>query len=168
MFTHIHDHVSMSDFSPIRITVTPSQTAYFAGETFKAVIKFANTSTAPSAISPIQTGTPILSQKPSPYKHKRSSHSVSSVALARPPTSAGTPRVSAPAGQSPNLADGTVTPSKKGLLRGRSFSVDVKSDIDYVKVQASQRQGDTRNSRIRFNSSHHDIYVNFSTVFRAA
>ncbi|KAI3602341.1 retrograde golgi transport protein rgp1-like protein [Moniliophthora roreri] len=71
------------DDSPIRVQVTPSQTAYFAGEPFSVVITFTNTRSA-SAQPPAG---------PSRAGHKRNAHSISSAPIALPPTSpAGQPR----------------------------------------------------------------------------
>ncbi|KAG2342648.1 Rgp1-domain-containing protein [Suillus weaverae] len=58
----------------IKVNVSPSQSAYFAGEPFTVAITFTNTRT-PSA--PVQKS------------HKRNAYSVSSAPLARPPTSPG-------------------------------------------------------------------------------
>ncbi|KAJ3839772.1 Rgp1-domain-containing protein [Lentinula raphanica] len=72
--------------SPIRVVVTPSQSAYFAGETLSVTITFTNTR------SPSPQGEAGPSSKPgvlprSAHTHKRASHSVSSAPIARPPTS---------------------------------------------------------------------------------
>ncbi|TCD68602.1 hypothetical protein EIP91_010393 [Steccherinum ochraceum] len=67
---------------PVRVVVTPSQASYFAGETFTVTITITN----------------VRSQEPAPpiarsashstgHVHKRGAHSISSVPLARPPTS---------------------------------------------------------------------------------
>ncbi|PPQ84542.1 hypothetical protein CVT25_007612 [Psilocybe cyanescens] len=70
--------------SPVRIVVTPSQSSYFAGESFSVTITFTNTRSAEAGPS-----------RPSPHSHKRGAHSISSAPLARPPTSPGTPRSAA-------------------------------------------------------------------------
>ena len=71
------------DDSPIRVQVTPSQTAYFAGEPFSVIITFTNTRSSSSTYTP----------GPSRLGHKRAAHSISSAPIARPPTSpAGQPR----------------------------------------------------------------------------
>ncbi|KAK1217397.1 Golgi membrane exchange factor (Ric1p-Rgp1p) subunit [Marasmius sp. AFHP31] len=71
------------DDSPIRVQVTPSQTAYFAGEPFTVTITFTNTRSSSSTYTP----------GPSRLGHKRAAHSISSAPIARPPTSpAGQPR----------------------------------------------------------------------------
>ncbi|KAF9265604.1 Rgp1-domain-containing protein [Marasmius fiardii PR-910] len=69
--------------APIRIQVTPAQTAYFAGEPFSVIITFTNTRSPTSTLTP----------GPSRLGHKRAAHSISSAPIARPPTSpAGQPR----------------------------------------------------------------------------
>lgn len=72
--------------SPIRAVVTPSQSAYFAGETLSVTITFTNTRT----YSPEGEAGPSSRADPLPRSsrtHKRASHSVSSAPIARPPTS---------------------------------------------------------------------------------
>ncbi|KAG0697033.1 Rgp1-domain-containing protein [Suillus ampliporus] len=64
----------------IRVQVSPSQSAYFAGEPFSVTITFTNTR-VPTASSPASA--------PLPKSHKRNAHSISSAPLARPPTSPG-------------------------------------------------------------------------------
>ncbi|KAL0945622.1 hypothetical protein HGRIS_014776 [Hohenbuehelia grisea] len=73
---------SASD-SAVRVVVTPSQSAYFAGEPFTVTITLTNTRT-PDAGPP----------RTASQTHKRAAHSISSAPLARPPTSPGTPRSS--------------------------------------------------------------------------
>ena len=75
--------ISSSDADAgIRVAITPSQSAYFAGEPFSVTITFTNTRT-PDAPPP---------RTASSHTHKRAAHSISSAPLARPPTSPGTPR----------------------------------------------------------------------------
>ncbi|KAJ3982973.1 Rgp1-domain-containing protein [Lentinula detonsa] len=72
--------------SPIRVVVTPSQSAYFAGETLSVTITFTNTRTYPregEAGPSSRAGAASRSAR----THKRASHSVSSAPIARPPTS---------------------------------------------------------------------------------
>ncbi|KAJ4485253.1 Rgp1-domain-containing protein [Lentinula aciculospora] len=71
--------------SPIRVVVTPSQSAYFAGETLSVTITFTNTRTySPEG----EAGLSRVGNMPrSARTHKRASHSVSSAPIARPPTS---------------------------------------------------------------------------------
>ncbi|KAJ3918996.1 Rgp1-domain-containing protein [Lentinula edodes] len=72
--------------SPIRAVVTPSQSAYFAGETLSVTITFTNTRT----YSPEGEAGPSSRAGAVPRSsrtHKRASHSVSSAPIARPPTS---------------------------------------------------------------------------------
>lgn len=70
----------------IHVQVSPSQNAYFAGETFSVTITFTNTRL------PVNSNhTPDLASAPAPAQksHKRNAHSISSAPLARPPTSPG-------------------------------------------------------------------------------
>ncbi|KAJ3723785.1 Rgp1-domain-containing protein [Lentinula raphanica] len=72
--------------SPIRVVVTPSQSAYFAGETLSVTITFTNTrSPSPQGEAGPSSKPGVLSR--SAHTHKRASHSVSSAPIARPPTS---------------------------------------------------------------------------------
>lgn len=68
--------------SAVRVVVTPSQSSYFAGESFSVTITFTNTRSA-EATPPLK----FVGQT-----HKRGAHSISSAPIARPPTSPGTPR----------------------------------------------------------------------------
>lgn len=103
--------------SPVRVTVTPSQSCYFAGESFSVTITFANTRNSETV--------PVRS---APHSHKRGAHSISSAPLARPPTSPGTPTtpVSAFATRS-RIADDT--PVRKGLLGRDTAVVDQLPDL---------------------------------------
>ncbi|KAJ3996375.1 Rgp1-domain-containing protein [Lentinula boryana] len=72
--------------SPIRVVVTPSQSAYFAGETLSVTITFTNTRTySPEGEAGPSSRAGAASR--SARTHKRASHSVSSAPIARPPTS---------------------------------------------------------------------------------
>ncbi|KAJ4477680.1 Rgp1-domain-containing protein [Lentinula edodes] len=72
--------------SPIRAVVTPSQSAYFAGETLSVTITFTNTRTySPEGEAGPSSRADALPR--SSRTHKRASHSVSSAPIARPPTS---------------------------------------------------------------------------------
>ncbi|KAI0078498.1 Rgp1-domain-containing protein [Panus rudis PR-1116 ss-1] len=66
----------------IRVVVTPSQASYFAGEPFSVTITITNTRTPESL--PARSASHSASNS-----HKRGAHSISSVPLARPPTSPG-------------------------------------------------------------------------------
>ncbi|KAF7974927.1 hypothetical protein HWV62_10965 [Athelia sp. TMB] len=99
-------HPSSSDLdSAIRVTIIPSQAAYFAGEPFTATITFTNTRSPSSSSS--SSATPV------PRLHKRGAHSVSSAPLARPPTSPGTPRTAIPPLPPP---PGGVRIARRGLI----------------------------------------------------
>ncbi|KAI0367489.1 Rgp1-domain-containing protein [Pilatotrama ljubarskyi] len=89
----------------IRVVVTPSQASYFAGEPFSVTVTFTNTRTPETAVAPRSTS----------HAHRRGAHSISSVPLARPPTSPGTPRTAVPV--FPSRANGTSSSSqRKGLI----------------------------------------------------
>ncbi|KAL4244581.1 Reduced growth phenotype protein 1 [Abortiporus biennis] len=66
----------------IHVIVTPSQASYFAGEPFTVTISITNTRT-PEAIVPRSASSSAT------HIHKRGAHSISSVPIARPPTSPG-------------------------------------------------------------------------------
>lgn len=71
----------------IKVNVSPTQSAYFAGESFTVAITFTNTRT-PSPNN--NNNAPASAPGPVPPKsHKRNAHSISSAPLARPPTSPG-------------------------------------------------------------------------------
>lgn len=98
------------DDSPIRVVVTPSQSSYFAGETFAVTITFTNTRSASNA-----SGEPGPS-RPHTYTHRRGAHSISSAPLARPPTSPGTPRSAVtPAPPKPKTTPDEL-PRRKGII----------------------------------------------------
>ena len=93
--------------SPIRVSVTPSQSSCFAGETMSIAITFTNTTPAQ------QTSSRVVSQT-----HKRSAHSISAVPLAQPPTSPRSPRTVLPVIVPRKPGEGDVI-ERKGLI-GRS------------------------------------------------
>ncbi|GJJ07832.1 hypothetical protein Clacol_002037 [Clathrus columnatus] len=173
-------HTQTDPQTGIRITIEPSQSAYFAGEPFSCTITFANVRagepTKPRPIggnvravssTDVQTGeyslplasttTPVTATTTTIQKHKRSSHSVSSVPLARPPTSPGTPKTAIPyygqlgigLGANSALNGEDVGPKRKGLVGGReengkerkrigrSMSVSVDSGGDEVPYTPS-------------------------------
>ncbi|KAI5122696.1 hypothetical protein M0805_009749 [Coniferiporia weirii] len=83
----------------IRVSVTPAQSAFFAGENFSVTVTFTNTrSTKPNP--------PVRAES---RTHKRTAHSISSAPLARPPTSPITPRTVIP-----------VAPATHGSQRNKS------------------------------------------------
>ena len=94
--------------SAVRVVVTPAQSSYFAGETFSVTITFSNTHSS----TPPEAGPSSSNSRP---QHKRGAHSISSAPLARPPTSPGTPRMSAlPPPSRPKRGDDL--PTRKGLV----------------------------------------------------
>src|ERR1700761_4488290 len=106
--------------SPIRVTITPSRSAYFAGEDVSVFLTFTNTRTSVATASRLSP-----SFAPS---HKRASHSVSAAPLSRPPTSPGTPKHSHTGASllPTNVAEDI---HKKGVigvkLRRKSLSVEI-------------------------------------------
>lgn len=127
----------------IKVKVSPTQSAYFAGETFSVAITFTNT-------RPHNTSPPV--QK----SHKRNTHSISSAPLARPPTSPGlSPRPPdfvralgigiGEEGRKGLIGNGTVDVKGKGkeVLQARrnaleqakrSASVDISTSEEYVQA----------------------------------
>ncbi|KAI0005356.1 Rgp1-domain-containing protein [Russula compacta] len=96
-------HVTVPD-TALRVLVTPSQSSYFAGEPLSVTITITNTrSPQAQVIAPPRS------------THKRSAHSVSSVRLARPPTSPGLPKspFSTPLRSAPPKPS---APTRKGLI----------------------------------------------------
>lgn len=67
----------------VRVTVTPSQASYFAGEVFSVTVTITNIR-KPEVPLPGRT-----TSQSATYGHKRGAHSVSYVPMARPPTSPG-------------------------------------------------------------------------------
>lgn len=107
----------------IRVVVAPSQASYFAGEPFSVTITFTNTRT-PDAITP----------RSASHTHKRSAHSISSVPMARPPTSPGLLKTALPAVPTRN-AESTVALTRKGLI-GKGRTLNGLVDPRMVAVQA--------------------------------
>ena len=98
----------------IRVTVTPSQSSYFAGERFSATITFKNT-----RASRVEPGTLATIRTPSTIRtHKRGAHSISSAPLAKPPTSPGpsTPRTPTPSNYGRSYREMGEGSSRKGLI----------------------------------------------------
>jgi len=95
----------------IRVVVAPSQASYFAGEPFSVTVTFTNTRT-PDAVTP----------RSASHAHKRSAHSISSVPLARPPTSPGMLRTALPAVPIRN-AESSEALTRKGFIgKGRTLN----------------------------------------------
>lgn len=67
----------------VRVTVTPSQASYFAGEVFSVTVTITNIR-KPEAPLPGRS-----TSQSATYGHRRGAHSVSYVPIARPPTSPG-------------------------------------------------------------------------------
>ena len=89
----------------IRVSVAPSQSAFFAGETFSVTVTFTNTRTSKSA------------KRAGAQAHKRAAHSISLAPLAKPPTSPVTPRTSVPVSTSTRTQDrGKSRHERKGLV----------------------------------------------------
>ncbi|OJT13198.1 hypothetical protein TRAPUB_10217 [Trametes pubescens] len=108
----------------IRVVVTPSQASYFAGEPFSVTITFTNTRTPEAPAVP----------RSASHAHRRGAHSISSVPLARPPTSPGTPRTVVPVFPSRANGEGGST-RRKGLIgRGpKSKSTDEPPSAEVLR-----------------------------------
>jgi hypothetical protein len=111
----VHSDDGGSDDSYIKVSVTPTQSAYFAGELFKVQITFANT-LPPVPLSNRVTKNRSNSTSAFSPSHKRAVHSISSVQLAKPPTSPGTPKFNVPGQRSVSRDRTDGKPSKKGLI----------------------------------------------------
>lgn len=96
----------------IRVHVAPSQSSYFAGEQFSVTITFTNTRSPESP-----------KVKPS---HRRGVHSISSAPLARPPTSPGQVRQTAPLTASvPATNNVRDVPTRKRLIGEGTGKMDM-------------------------------------------
>ncbi|KAI0761670.1 Rgp1-domain-containing protein [Trametes elegans] len=100
----------------IRVVVTPTQASYFAGEPFSVTITFTNTRTPEAPVAP----------RSSSHTHRRGAHSISSVPLARPPTSPGTPRTVVPV--FPSRTNGDARTSKRKGLIGHGLPTKVSDE----------------------------------------
>ena len=107
--------------SGIRVVVTPSQSSYFAGESFSVNITFTNTR-SPESLPP----------RPPSHTHKRGAHSISSAPLARPPTSPGTQRTAVPALPTRSNSGG-IHIVRKGLIGKRSSPKDPNEQPDVLE-----------------------------------
>ena len=122
---------SVTHDEAIRVVVTPSQASYFAGETFSVTITFTNTRTPEAPAAP----------RSASHAHKRGAHSISSVPLARPPTSPGTPRTVVPVFPSRSAREGN-SGQRKGLighgLPPRSTDEPPSADVLRKRLLASR------------------------------
>jgi hypothetical protein len=112
--------------SAIRVTVTPSQSSYFAGELFSITITFTNTRNPESL--------PLRTQS---HTHKRGAHSISSAPLARPPTSPGTPRTAVPAAPT-RVNNGGTRIVRKGFI-GKGPSPTGAGELPEALEQSRKR-----------------------------
>ncbi|KAG1814344.1 Rgp1-domain-containing protein [Suillus subaureus] len=133
----------------IKVKVSPTQSAYFAGEPFTVAITFTNT--RPNNTTPISA---VSAPAPVQKSHRRNAHSISSAPLARPPTSPGlSPR---PPDFVRALGIGIGEEGRKGLIGAvdgkgkgkevleasrsalekakRSASVDIPASEEYVQA----------------------------------
>ncbi|KZO99671.1 hypothetical protein CALVIDRAFT_356598 [Calocera viscosa TUFC12733] len=97
------------DQSGIQVSVTPSQSAFFAGETFAVSITFTNTHRISSARPQPRSASAAQS-------HRRGVHSVSSVPLARPPTSPGSPKTANASTSTFSIAEDATQRKRRGLV----------------------------------------------------
>lgn len=119
------DALPTTDVEPaIRVQVVPSQASYFAGEEFSVSITFTNTRTPES---------PRVKNS-----HKRGVHSISSAPLARPPTSPGLLRQTAPSAPVNHARD---IPARKRLIG------QVPGKLDMSTVLEQKRQSLLQKSR---------------------
>ncbi|KAH7104289.1 Rgp1-domain-containing protein [Auriculariales sp. MPI-PUGE-AT-0066] len=113
---------------PIAISVAPAQAAYFAGEPFSFTITFRNTNDPAEYAMPNSgshagqhtNGAGSSSPRAAAFeKGHKSSHSISSAPLARPPTSPGTPKLLPSNGTSSPPPASKGDPLRKGLVGHR-------------------------------------------------
>ncbi|KZW00700.1 Rgp1-domain-containing protein [Exidia glandulosa HHB12029] len=117
--------------SGIRVSVSPSQAAYFAGEPFSFTITFHNTA---------QPDAPQAPQRASSFSpgHHRAAHSISSAPLAKPPTSPGTPKTAYPAyNHSQGFPGNGSDPLRKGLVGQRHEGP--RSAVEPAKQRAASK-----------------------------
>ncbi|KZT58546.1 Rgp1-domain-containing protein [Calocera cornea HHB12733] len=101
--------VSSHEQTGIQVSVTPSQSAFFAGETFAVSITFTNTRRISSARPQPRSASAAQS-------HRRGVHSVSSVPLARPPTSPGSPKTANASTSSFPIPEDASRRKRRGLV----------------------------------------------------
>lgn len=114
----------------IRVTVTPTQASYFAGEPFIVNITFTN-------IRSPETAPTSVALRSASHGHKRSAHSISYAPLSRPPTSPGMSR----SAYTPVMpVRGTTKKaglSRKGLI-GRRLSSEDRMNSPSVSFEGRQ------------------------------
>lgn len=116
----------------IRVTVVPSQAAYFAGDVFSVTITVTNVRTPQTPLPAKST-----SSQSATYGHRRGAHSVSYVPMARPPTSPGI-RTALPA--SAPLSGGRSSAGRRGLIGiGRSGPSKSTDHLSQPVDQARRR-----------------------------
>lgn len=122
---------------PIRVVVTPSQASYFAGETFSVTITITNVRTQESP----STLPPRSASHSASHVHKRGAHSISSVPLARPPTSpaARTTLLQLPTGN--RSAEEQSTGARRGLIGTKSLK---NADGEPVQGKTGRRPSFTK------------------------
>ncbi|KAH0838701.1 Rgp1-domain-containing protein [Lanmaoa asiatica] len=163
------DDLPSTDLDPaIRVHVTPSQASYFAGEQFSVTITFTNTRTPESPKTK--------------NSHKRGAHSISSAPLARPPTSPGLLRQTAPLPVSASVNNARDLPARKRLVgqvpgkmdmstvlerkrqclleKSRSLSIDIPADELFQK--GSGGAGESASRYVRAYSEFSDPAPTFS------
>ncbi|KZT09076.1 Rgp1-domain-containing protein [Laetiporus sulphureus 93-53] len=119
----------------IRVVAAPSQASYFAGEPFTVTITFTNTR-SPDALHPRSASHSVS------HAHKRSAHSISSVPLARPPTSPGMTRSALstmPTSLPPRHSGPNRVPTRKGLI-GRNRSANGVNGTDGPPTEPAVRK----------------------------
>ncbi|KAI0935775.1 hypothetical protein AcV5_004100 [Taiwanofungus camphoratus] len=126
----------------IRVVATPSQASYFAGEPFSVTITFTNTR------SP-ECNPPRSASHSAATTHKRSAHSISSVPMARPPTSPGTPRAPLPAVPTRHAGPSTVA-TRRGLIGRNSALLDDESG----SIDPSRKRLSTKSLSISITTPH--------------
>ena len=116
----------------VRVTVTPSQASYFAGDTFTVTITITNIRRPEAPLAVRST-----SQSAAVYGHKRGAHSVSYVPMARPPTSPGV-RTALPAVPASHSADDDKPVVRRGLV-GKPRAANGFAKLEEQEAQARKR-----------------------------
>ena len=132
----------------IRVVLQPSQASYFAGEQFTVSITITNTRT-PEAPQPPRSAS--HSSTIFHHQHKRGAHSISSVPLARPPTSPGLKSAFPALSNKPEKSGGAIT--RRGLIgvgkaSGSTDGARTSKSLDNISAEGSEGSGGSRRAAV--------------------
>lgn len=133
----------------IRVTVTPTQASYFAGEPFIVNITFTN-------IRSPETAPTTSTLRSASHGHKRSAHSISYVPLSRPPTSPGMSRSAHAPVMPVRGATKKAGLSRKGLI-GRRLSSEDRMKSPSASFEG--RQGLLASKSLSISISPHELQL---------